>query len=190
MTDKKKPVKGNGVKTNKTNGSLVKTIVFDDVGKWIQPKSGDKFFIDEDAIFPKITFEIETQELAPYEWSCSISWPAAASGLKESVNRGKTFKTFTDKVTPFSQSEKSWIVAFDGKILGGTVTVQVKAGKEIFKRFVYIRGKNPGKDRTVELLNTIDGVKGFEKLLAQESKFKNFIDADNMPVVALIRAME
>jgi hypothetical protein len=60
----------------------------------------------------------------------------------------------------------------------------VKAGNELFKRSVYILGKNPGENRVKELLATIDDVKGFDKLVAQESKFKNFINADGKPIVA------
>jgi hypothetical protein len=183
MTDKKKPAKGKGATSNQTNRSLVKTVVLEDLGKWIQPKSGQVFFIDEDANFPNITFEIETQETGPYEWSLSISWPAAVSGLKESAKRGKVFKTFSKVKESFMLNSKSCSVNFTD-VIGGTFTAQVKAGKETFKRSVHVRGKNPGKDRVVTFLNTIEDIKGFEKLLEQESKFKHFIDADHMPVVA------
>jgi hypothetical protein len=178
-----KPVKGTGPKTNKKKGSLEKTVVLEDRGKWVQPKSGDKFYINEDAVFPTITFEIETTEGAPYEWSWVLIWPATVSGLKESAKRKKLLKTFSEKGN-FKQNQKKWQVNLNGKTIGGTLTVQVKAGNELFKRSVYILGKNPGENRVKELLATIDDVKGFDKLVAQESKFKNFINADGKPIVA------
>lgn len=136
----KKPATAKGVATNKTAKSLVKTVVLEDIGKWVSPKSGEKFSIDENAVFPSITFEIETDEPAPYEWSWTISWSADVSGLKESAKRGKNLKTFTDKGDPFKQDAKSWTVNL-GKVLGGALTVVVKAGRETFKRSIYIVGK-------------------------------------------------
>ena len=183
MTAKTKPATGKSAKTNDTKQSLVKTIVLEDIGKWIQPNPGQIFYIDEDGNFPSITFEIDTQEPGPYEWALSIAWPAAVSGLKESVKRGKVLKTFSKIKDLFKLDSKSCSVNFTD-IIGGTFTAQVKAGKHTFKRSVYVRGKNPGKDRVVTFLNTIEDIKGFEKLLEQESKFKHFIDADSMPIVA------
>lgn len=172
---------GKGAATNKKKGSLVKTIVLEDVGKWVQPKSGEKFYIDEDAKFPSITFKIETIDPAPYEWTWSLSWPANVSGLKESAKRGKVLKTFV--TTASFSNGKSWTVNL-GQVIGGTLTVKVKTTKEAFKRSVYILGKNPGEDRVTTFLATLEDVKGFEKLLAQESEYKNFIVADGYPVVA------
>lgn len=181
----KKALIAKGARTNKKKDSLVKTIVLEDTGKWIQPSSGEIFFIDEDAKFPSIIFEIETNEQGPYEWTWNLSWPAAVSGLKESTKRGKILKTFSfSEKNNFKQDTKKWLANFSGKIMGGTLTVQVKAGSELFKRSIYIRGKNPGEQRIKNFLATIDDVKGFEKLLEQESKFKNFINSDNQPVVA------
>ena len=182
MTDNK-PVKATGAKTNNTKGSLEKTVVLEDRGKWVQPKSGEKYYIDADAVFPSITFEIETTEKAPYEWSWVLTWPAAVSSLKESAKRGKLLKTFIEKGS-FKQNDKKWKVDLNKKVIGGTLTVQVKAGKDLFKRSVYILGKNPSEQSVNDLLATIDNVKGFERLVAQESKFKNFINADGQPVVA------
>lgn len=169
-------------KTNKKKDSLVKVIVLEDLGKWISPPSAQIFLIDEKAVFPLINFEIDTTESGPYEWSWKMVWPAAVSGLKESIKRGKILKTFA-KEKSFSRSETSWKVDL-GEVIGGTLTVKVIAGKKIFKRSIYIRAKNPVEADVKIFLATIDNVKGFEKLLAQESKFKNFINADNQPVVA------
>jgi len=178
-----KPVAtGKGARTNKKKDSLVKTIVIEDIGKWVQPKSGDKFYIDEDAKFPSITFEIDTDAAPPYEWTWSLSWPANVSGLKESAKRGKVLKTFS-KTATFASDTKTWLVDLT-QVIGGTLTVKVKTTKEAFKRSIYILGKNPDESRVTALLATLEDVKGFEKLLAQESKFKNFINADGYPVVA------
>ena len=183
MTKKIKSVaKAKGPSTNKTKSSLVKTIVLEDIGKWTRPKSGEKFYIDEDTIFPNVEFEIETDELPPYKLTWSISWPAAVSGLKESSARGKVLKTFTLS-GELSISSKLWKATFPS-VVGGTLTVKVCTPSETFKRSVYILGKNPDQARVETFLKTIDDVKGFEKLLEQESKFKNFINADGYPIVA------
>lgn len=182
-TKSKKPLKARGGKTNKKKGSLVKTIVLEDRGKWVQPKSGDKFFIDENPAFPSITFEIETAEQAPYEWSWTLSWPAAVSGLRESANRGIVKSNFVEK-KEFKQDEKKWAVNFGGPILGGTLTVQVKAGNELFKRSIYICGKNPGEQRVKDYLESFNDIDGFDEIVAQESKYKHFINADGQPVVS------
>lgn len=173
---------GKGATTNKKKGSLVKTIVLEDIGKWVQPKSGEKFYIDEDAKFPSVTFEIETIEPGPYEWTWSLSWPANVSGLRESAKRGKVLKTFT-KTATFSNDSKTWLVDL-GQVVGGTLSVKVKVGADVFKRSICILAKNPDEARVKTFLATLEDVKGFDKLLAQESKFKNFINADGYPVVA------
>lgn len=180
---KKQPATAShAAKTNKKKDSLVKVIVVEDIGKWISPTSAQIFFIDEQATFPAIDFEIDTAEPGPYEWSWKIVWPAAVSGLRESAKRGKILKTFK-REGKFQQTEKCWHADL-GEIIGGTLTVLVVAGNESYKRSVYIRAKNPSEAQVKDLLTTIDNVKGFEKLLAQESKFKNFINSDHQPVVA------
>ena len=183
MTDPKPVARGHGPRTNKKKRSLVKTIVLEDIGKWLTPKSGEKFYIDEDAKFPSIKFEIDTPATGTFEWSWAISWPANVSGLRESAKRGKVLKTFAQN-GKFSNSSKSWQVDLSSNIVGGNLTVTVKAGMDIFKRSVYVLGKNPGETRVTTFLSTLNDVKGFDKLLAQESQFKNFINADGYPVVA------
>ena len=183
MIKPKKTHVSKGQKTNKTKDSLVKVVVLEDIGKWVQPASGQKFYIDEDATFPSIVFEIETPQDGPYDWSWSISWAAAVSGIKVSAKRGKVLKTFSlDK--SFKSDSKSWKVDLSQLVLGGLLTVKVKTSEETFKRSVFILGKNPGEDRVKKYLDTIDNVKGFEKLLAQESHFKNFIIVDGYPITA------
>lgn len=183
MTNSNESNKATGAKTNKVDKSLVKTIVLQSRGKWVQPKSGENFFITEDAKFPLITFEIDTTQRAPFEWSWILSWPAGVSGLKNSAKRGKVLKTFSERGN-FLHDSKKWVVDLAGKTIGGVLTVEVKAGKELFKRTVLIKGKNPGEQRVKALLSTIADVKGFDKVLAQESHFRNFIESDGQPVVS------
>lgn len=185
MTDgkpgKKKTSAKGAASTNKTKKSLVKVVVVEDVGKWISPTAKQEFFIDEDATFPTIDFEIDTTEAAPYAWSWTITWVAGVR-VRETGSRGKTLKTFTEKGS-FESNDKKWTADL-GKVMGGKLTVEVTAGTSKFKRAVIIKAKNPTEQKVKDLLATISDVAGFEKLIAQESHFKNFIDADGEPLVA------
>jgi hypothetical protein len=174
---------GKGTKTNPKKGSLVKTVVLEDVGKWVAPASGAKFYIDEDAKFPEISFEIETDFDGPITWSWVIVWAAGVSGLRESTKRGKVLKTFSAKGT-ITENSKRWVADLSKQTLGGVLSVKAEAGQHVFKRSVYILGKNPTKEKVTAFLETQDGVKGLDTLLEQESKFKNFINADGLPVVS------
>lgn len=173
--------------TNSNADSLVKVVITNDKGEWIRPGAGDKFYIDESAKFPEIVFEIKTDLPPPYEWDWKIEWNAHVSGLREKVRTGRKLKTFTD-TGKFSGSEKSWQADLKGCVVGGKLTVSVKAGgdgdEDEFKRTVIILGTNPSKDDVLAFLGTIPDTKGFDKLLEQESQFKNFINADSEPVVA------
>lgn len=181
MTGKKKATTPTQT-SNKTKGSLVKVVVIEDLGKWIRPNKGDTFHIDENAAFPDVTFEIDTAEPPPYNLTWTMSWEARVSGLSVKKARGALKKTFTENGRAELQ-EKTWKATF-GKVIGGLLTVQVKAGEQTFKRSVTIKGKNPGEDKAKAYLTTIDDIKGFEKVLAQESKFNNFIELDGQPIVA------
>lgn len=170
-------------KTNTAKKSLVKVIALEDKGKWIKPEKGSTYFIDEDANLPDVRFEIETNQPAPYDWKWNIKWNAKVSGLRESSNRGKLLKVFEEKGA-FTTDKKTWKMDFPGKIIGGFLTVEVKAGTEQFKRSVYIKGKNPSAEKLKNYVASIEGVKGFEKILFHEALGKNFINADGEPVVA------
>ncbi|MGS0616556.1 hypothetical protein ACQEPX_016705 [Xanthomonas oryzae pv. oryzicola] len=50
MTQKKKATSAST--TNQIKGSVVKVVVSDDQGSWVQPNKDAIFFIDEDAFFP------------------------------------------------------------------------------------------------------------------------------------------
>ncbi len=175
--------KNKAAKTNKKKGSLVKIVVLEDKGKWIKPEKGSTHYIDEDAQFPDITFEIETEQAGPYEWKWQIKWDAKVSGLKESASRGKLLKTFEEK-NEIQNDGKSWKVNLNNKTVGGVLTVEVKAGEELFKRNIYIKGKNPTISKVKDYLKNIPDTTGFDKLLEKESKGKHFINADNEPIVA------
>lgn len=180
---KPKATKKNAAKTNLKKASLVKVVVLEDKGKWIKPNKESTHYINEDAVFPSIVFEIETENSGPYEWTWKVKWDAKVSELKESSKRGKLLKTFEETGT-FKNSSKNWSVDFSKKILGGTLTVQVKAGEELFKRSIYIKAKNPSKEKLESFVTTLDGANGFEKILQHEALGKNFINADGEPIVA------
>lgn len=179
----KKTAATGSTKTNTKKDSLVQTIVLENKGRWLLPSSGEKFYIDEDCQFPTIDFEIETDASGPFTWSWSIVWPAGVSGLRESPKRGRILKTYRETGT-FQSESKKWRADLSGKVLGGVLSVTVKAGADLFKRSVFILGKNPGETKISEFLLTLDDVKGMEILLEQESKFKHFIEADGQPVVS------
>lgn len=147
MSDKtSKPIahKKNAGKTNLKKGSLVKVVVLEDKGKWVKPEKGSVHYIDEDAKFPDITFEIETAQQEPFIWKWQLHWDAKVSGLRESAKRGKLLKTFHAQAEANSHG-KTWKVDLNGQVIGGLLTVEVKAGEELFKRSIYIKGKNPSE---------------------------------------------
>ncbi len=86
-----------GAKSNSTKKSLVKVVMPEDKGKWIGPEKGSTHHIGDDATFPKITFQAETDAKGPYKWSWKISWEAKVSGLSESGRRGSKVGSFSDK---------------------------------------------------------------------------------------------
>jgi hypothetical protein len=147
MTKDKKPVKKitKKVTTNTTKGSLVKVVVNTEVGKWVTPPPNSSFFIDAEAKFPIIKFEIETEQPPPYKWIWKITWVAKVSGLHVNKSRGKKLKTFSES-GHFSSEEKSWVADL-GKVVGGELTVEVEVGAEKFKKTVKIKGTNPTPDQ-------------------------------------------
>lgn len=169
-------------KTNRKKQTLVKVVVLEDIGKWVRPEKASKHKISASPAFPDITFEIQTTQPGPYEWRWSIQWGAQVSGLRESAPRGKLVRTFTASGQA-QTSAPSWKADL-GEILGGTLTIEVTAGSERFKRSVFVVGTNPSKAEVEAHIATIPDLKGFAALLEQESRCKNFINADGEPVVA------
>lgn len=172
-------------KSNTTKGSLVKVVVSEDLGKWVSPATGSSFSIDASAQIPAIKFQIETAQSAPYKWSWSLVWIAKVSGLRESTKRGSTLKTFRI-AGRFESGDKAWVASVGG-VMGGRLSVEVSAGTETFRRAVHVKGTNPSRSDVEALLATMPNVEGFDTILAQESHFKNFIDADGQPIVAFDR---
>lgn len=172
-----------GAKANQTKGSLVKVVVKDDGGKWKRPAENEIFYIDEEAKFPTIHFEIDFDSAEECIWTWSIQWAAATSGLRESANRGRTIKTWTEKGKQIHGST-SWVANLDDRCLGGTLTVTVKTGDKTFRRSVRILGTNPSEEKIRAYIATFDNAPGFERIVAHESKYKHFINADREPIVA------
>lgn len=185
-TKKRKTVKRH-VKHASTTGtdqkSLVKAVIHDDAGEWVRPATGDKFYIDETTEFPSITFEIKTSDPPPYQWKWTIVWDALVSPLRESAKRGKKVRSFSETGS-FTSNETTWDAKLNDKIIGGKLSVEVKAGATDFRRTVFILGKNPSKDDVLNYLKSIPNAIGFDLILEQESHFKNFRKSDSEPVVA------
>src|SRR5574343_354916 len=99
----------NAGQTNKTKESLVKCEVKMNMGEWVRPKSCQAFYIDEDAKFPDIVFEIKTEESAPYHWEWSISWTPEACPQAEGKKRFKAKSgTAFSKKGNFDSDQKTW----------------------------------------------------------------------------------
>ena len=172
----------NAASTNKKDGSVVKVVVkSSDAGEWVRPSTLEKFYIDEEAIFPDIVFEILTDAPPPYKWDWKISWDAHVSSLREKP-RGKKVASFTQQ-GKFTQAEKLWNANAINKIVGGRLSVTVQAGHEKFRRTVLVLGKQPSSQKIKAYLEARDST-ALEKLVAQESRFMHFINLDSEPVVA------
>jgi hypothetical protein len=183
MSDTEHKQVATGAKTNETKGSLVKVIVKDSKGSWKTPAEGEKFYIDEDGVFPRIIFQPDLDASQKCIWKWEIKWAAATSGLRESKKRGRTIKTWNQTGKEF-EGTTSWTADLNGLCLGGTLTVIVRAGTTTLRRSVRILGTNPTEGKIREYIATFDNIPGFDDLLAQESKFKQFINEDREPVVA------
>lgn len=171
-----------GQKANKKKGSLVKVVVEDDQGSWVTPPKGSSVTIEQSAVMPSVRFEIQTVSPGPYKWKWSISWDAKVSGLREASKRGAVLKTFSEK-GEFETNSKFWDVTL-GKVLGGRLRVEVKAGDEVFKRYIDVRGVNPTQADLTAFVSTLPDTQGFDRLLEQESRGKHFIEADGQPIVS------
>lgn len=176
-------------KTDKVKNSLVKCEVKLESGEWLSPESCKTFYIDEDANFPDITYEIKTDEPGPYEWSWQIKWTGMACPQAEGKRRFKPNPgaiLFSDKGT-FTSDSKQWKADLKGQVIGGDLTVKVKAGGTTFIRKTFIRGKNPGKERVDAFI--ANGWKDkndqvvIQKIFQQESRYRQFY-SDEAPLVS------
>ncbi|WP_157201867.1 hypothetical protein [Massilia sp. Root335] len=183
MSDNEFKQVATGAKANETKGSLVKVVVKNSSGSWKSPAEGEKFYIDENGVFPRIFFQPEVDESQKCIWKWEIKWAAATSGLRESKKRGRTIKNWNQTGKEF-EGITSWTADLNGLCLGGTLTVVVKSGTTTLRRSVQILGTNPTEDKIREYIATFDNIPGFDRLVDQESKFKQFISADHEPIVA------
>lgn len=172
--------------TDKITGSLIKCEVNLEKGEWVTPDSCKTFYIDEDATFPDVLYEIKTDEPGPYEWSWDIKWVVNACPQKSGKPRfkPKTAKTFSKKGN-FHSDSKKWKADL-GAVVGGDLTVRVKAGATTFVRKTFIRGKNPAEEKINAELDTYkdkDDVNLVKKIFKQESRGKHLY-SDEMPLVS------
>jgi hypothetical protein len=174
-------------KTDRTAGSLLKCEVQIESGEWLTPESCKVFYINEDAQLPQMEFEIKTNASGPFEWSWEITWVVMACPQARNKLRfkPKTAKTYSKK-GEFSTGEKKWKAEFDGEVLGGDLTIKVKAGSLTFIRKCFIRAKEPGESKVHAELETYsknDLVEVAKKIFKQETKTKHLY-SDEMPLVS------
>ncbi len=175
--------------TNKVSGSVVKCEVNLNKGEWVSPESCAVFYIDDEATFPTIDFEIKTEEPGPYEWSWVIKWVVQACPQKPGKKRfsALTAKTYQAKGKHTSENKK-WTADLNSQVIGGDLSVVVKAGTTTFKRKVTILAKEPGEAKVITELEKLTGTHAAEVSLAkrifkQESRFRHFY-SDEAPLVS------
>lgn len=130
--------------------------------KLIKPTSGQKFIINPTPEWPEIVFETDAK--GDHTWNWSISW-----GKYRMAGRVIT-------------KENRWDARPAVTNYGGLLTVQVQAGKEpALTTRVKILGENPTIDEakiylalTLRKQGLENIVKGLDKIITHESKFKNF----------------
>ena len=189
MANKKPKVVAKAIdagKTNKTKDSVIKCEVKLNMGEWVTPESCQIFYIDEDAKFPEIIFEIKTDEAGPYVWEWSISWTAEACPQAEGKKRFKAkHSTAFSKKGSFKSDKNKWQCNIEA-VIGGDLVVKVSAGETNFVRKVTILGKNPSKEN---ILIEVDSGKTKEdnelvkKIFMQESRYRQFY-SDNQPLTS------
>jgi len=193
MGDKKpKPVAAakKAGKTNTLKDSLVECKVELESGEWISPESCKTFYINGEPKFPEIIYEIKTNLPGPYEWSWDITWtgkacPQAEGKKRFTPSRG-ALPPFKDNGS-FKSDSKKWTANLNDKIIGGLLTVKVKAGSTTFIRKTLIRGKNPTREAVQKYLDANWKDKHdlalIKKIFQQETKYKQFY-SDEMPLVS------
>lgn len=175
--------KTDGGKTNQVKGSLVKVVIKEGDSNWKYPAQNEIFYIDEDANFPEIKFELNIEPTIECIWKWNIRWAASTSGLRESKKRGRTIKQWSENGRPM-HGANSWIADLNGHCIGGTLTVSVDANGKNFRRSIQILGTNPTEEKIKSYISKFEEVPGFDRIVLRESQFKQFINADREPVVA------
>jgi hypothetical protein len=177
-------------KVDKDPASLVRCEVQLEHGDWISPTSCQVFYIDEAAKFPDLDFEFRSDAEGPFDWAWEVKWIAKscpqATGKDRFTPKGGV-ATFIERGA-FSSNDKKWRATFGGKVLGGEVTVTVKASGVTLRRKAYILAKNPPKDSIVAELEKYSSLRQREVRLAklifkQESSYRQHY-SDCMPLVS------
>lgn len=172
----------NAGKANKSKDTLVKCEVKLQTGDWISPESCQSFYIDEDAKFPDIIFEIKTDEAGPYEWEWTINWTAEACPQSEGKKRfAANKKAVYSKSEKFKSEEKKWKADLS-EVIGGDLVVKVKCGSAIFIRKISIFGKNQSKEKVIKEIDSFPDTNNgnlAKKIFTQESRYRQFYSDSN-----------
>lgn len=133
--------------------------------KIISPTPAQVFAIGADTVLPDICFE--TDGIGPHEWTWSIGWD--------------DFKKTGKKTTAVN----TWTATPELTDIGGLLDVHVSAQKgkitEVARVKVTITGTNPVAGDVDRYIFTRPGSDGFAKLVAHESRYKQF-NAKGNPV--------
>ncbi len=136
--------------------------------KIASPLPNAVFTISSGAVWPQVLFQ--TDASGPHVWMWKISW--------------KTFAQSGVANTPSNTWDAQTAIAD----LGGTLTVTVKASGATAVISVTIKGTNPSAIEASQFLATQANSDGFDKLLQQESRFRNF-DTGGEPINPSTMAM-
>jgi hypothetical protein len=175
--------------TNRVDNSLIKCEVKLENGEWISPDSCAVFHIDSECKFPEIVYEIKTDEEGPYDWSWELKWTVLACPQRRDKARFKPkhSKTFVTRGN-FASGSKRWTANLNGQVVGGELTVKVKAAATTFIRKALIRGEEPGEEKILKEISSYSSkypkeVELVKKIFKQESKFRHFF-SDEQPLVS------
>jgi len=169
--------------TNELDSTVVQVVSAENSLTWVSPAENAVFHITQEAQLPDVVFEFRTTLAGDYKWSWIIEWEAQVSGLRERSRKDHVLQTFKESGS-FVSNTCSWVINFYGKVLGGTLTVEVRVGAKMLTRSIVLKGQNPSAQRIATYIATLDDMTGFEKLLEQESHSKHFINLDGEPIVA------
>lgn len=174
-------------KTDGIENSLLRCEVNANAGEWIKPNSCEKFHITADAKLPEISFEFKTDSPPPYILEWSIRWIVQSCPQKKNKPRYKPkhAKTYTAHGNQ-NLTEKKWIANLNNQIIGGELTVNIKAGDDKFRRTVFILGTEPGKVLVSAYLDSTpdsDLAELVKKIFKQETNFTHYY-SDEMPLVS------
>ncbi|MDR3454333.1 MAG: hypothetical protein P4L96_16310 [Rhodoferax sp.] len=125
------------------------------------PRLNALFTISPTPEWPSVLFE--TDASGAHTWFWTVTWG--------------TFSRSGQSTTPANQWDAKPAITN----LGGTLTVRAQAGTDTATITVKIQGTNPVAADVIQYLASTPSSAGFDKILAQESKFRHF-NAGNEPV--------